>query len=114
MKYYYLRSGDFRVEEVTPSEMTRVLGPYVSKHRALEVLEQNDNLFRSKELAEEASSAVRSFLATFAITRSEPAMSAPQTQKPSHNTVQLSLTIGIQIPGMEIQSRCDAQPGPNA
>lgn len=69
-KKWYLRAGDFRPEEVSGNAMKSLFGKYVSYAQALEWLEQSNNIFPTKQTAEEASRAVRGFLASFAIVRS--------------------------------------------
>lgn len=84
-KKWFLRAGDFRPEEVTLDNMKLTFGRHTSLDQAIEWLSQGNNVFPSKQIAEEASLTVRSFLASFAIVRSEPARLAPQTQMLSYN-----------------------------
>ena len=113
-KIWFLRAGDFRPEEVTPENMRYTFGEYVTYGRAIEWLSQSNNLFPNKQTAEEASLTVRSFLASFAIVRSEPVRSASRTQRLSHNTVRQSASACVQIPCMEIRIHCGRPQAPNA
>ena len=63
MKYYHLRPGDFRAEELTPTAYNR-LG-YPSEEIARKQLSKAGNLFSSMEVARRASENVREMLIRF-------------------------------------------------
>ncbi len=109
---YYRRAGHFRLEEVTPTNMTLTFGKYVSFDQAKEYLFQSNNIFPTIELADKASLMVRSLLASLAICSSEPARLDPQTQKRSGNSQQPLMTISFQIPCKETLSRYAAPQEP--
>ena len=97
IEYWYLRPGDFRPERLTIKGAIAIFGESATLAHAIELLEQSNNLFPSRELATEASRIVRSFLAVYAIERTEPARLGPQTQTLSGSNVQPAVSIGIQI-----------------
>ncbi|MBD5219504.1 MAG: helix-turn-helix transcriptional regulator [Bacteroidales bacterium] len=111
---YYLRGGDFRPEEVNLDNMQLLFGKYITLDRAEELLSQNHNIFPTKELALQASAAVRSFLAVFDITRSEPARLNPQTHTQLHNIAQPPLIVCIQTPSEETPLHVAEPQAPNA
>lgn len=110
---YFLRAGDFRPERTTPENLRSVFGQYSSPRRSLEQLEADHNLFADEREANEASVAIRSFLASFSIICEERRRSALRTQKPSHNNVQRQGSDGPQIPEEGIRSRCGQPQVPN-
>ncbi len=84
-RYWVLRPGDFRVEEVTDDIIKATCGKYADRRFGLEMLESFNNLFRSEEEAEEASLAIRTYLASFKVILEARQRSALRTRTQSGN-----------------------------